>query len=467
MSRSPKTIVPESGLSRPGDEVEKGRLARPVRSDDRVPVARVDGEVDPVHRSQAAERFAQALDLEERLAALNGEVSLHRFDLRDAGDLDVVDRLARALDDGWQLLPPVAGAEPEEELGQRGEAAGCDQHDRQHDQAEDEVEELGDLVLDVRSAEAGRQVGELACDPVVEQGVDEGTEGRAEEGAGAAEQGYDHRLRVGGPVEHLRVGLLLEHREQPTRDRPEDRADGVDRELVRLDVDADRAGPLPVLADGQHRGAEGRPGDCPHHQQAHDRDREHEVVHGGPVGEGVRDRDRVDAVVATQRLPAERDREEHLRDRQRQQREVEAHGPERDQSGDEPEDAADQRHGDQAEGRGQVEAGVEVADRVGADSVVGGVREGDHPRVAQHQVVGRRPQRQDHGRGRQEDRELGAVVGVDLSCSVASCGRTRTKSRNTAAAASRSRPSAGSRSRFIASPGCRTGPRAARSGPRP
>ena len=93
---------------------------------------------------------------------------------------------------------------------------------------------------------------------------------------------------------------------------------------------------------------------------------------------------------------------------EREQAEVEAHRPQRDQAGDEAKGSSDEGSCKEAVDRVLVIVVGDDRDRVGADSVVGGVREGDHPGVAEHEVEAGCPEAEDEGLAGQEDREPGA-----------------------------------------------------------
>ena len=73
--------LPGAGRQDAGDDVEERRLARPVRTDDRLAIARADLQADAAHGVETAEALAQALELEHGLSALSGV----RFHARSLG----------------------------------------------------------------------------------------------------------------------------------------------------------------------------------------------------------------------------------------------------------------------------------------------------------------------------------------------------------------------------------------------
>ena len=256
------------------------------------------------------------------------------------------------------------------------DAAGHSQHYAQHDRAEDDVE----------------LVGELLRDRVVQHHVDEGADRRPEERGRPAKECHDDRLRVGRPVEHLGVCLLLVQDEEASRHAGEQRRDRVDGQLVRLYVDADRGGALPVLAGREQSRAERRAHEEKHQQETHPDDCRREVIERRVVAQLVGHCDRDTVVAARKVVPRKGEREEQLGDGEREEREIQSDRPLRDQPGHYTDRRCRERRRGKTQQDGKVIALEDQGDRVSADAVVGGVRERDHARITEHQVVRDRPQ---------------------------------------------------------------------------
>ena len=71
------------GRENSGDQIEQGRLAGAVRSDDGLAVAGHDLERDVAHGAQAAEALRECPELENRLAAGRVRVGVHLGFLAD------------------------------------------------------------------------------------------------------------------------------------------------------------------------------------------------------------------------------------------------------------------------------------------------------------------------------------------------------------------------------------------------
>src|SRR5262249_15478141 len=190
---------------------------------------RMNNQIDVLDRPQSPEGTRKTLNGEQWLPTFHHRrIGLHRLDAYDLPDVGSLHRLPRALDGLEFRFVMEPGAQGCEEVGKRREATGYYEDDSQHDCAQQDVE----LVWAVLAQE------------VVEQRVDEGADGRAEEGPRAAKECNHDRLRVLRPVKLLRERLLLEDCIEASRYAGEGGRDSEDGQFVGLDVDPDRASAL-------------------------------------------------------------------------------------------------------------------------------------------------------------------------------------------------------------------------------
>ena len=223
------------------DQVEERRFAGSVRSDDGVAVTLSDFQAHVVDGAQAAEALAEVFESEQHLARVH-RLGLDGLALQRLAHVDHADCFAGAFSGGgFRLLAAMKTLTQAKENRRRiGDVARHSEDDAQHDGAEDDVE----------------LVRKLLRDRVVERDVDKGTDRGTKKGRRAAKQRHDNWLRVGRPVEHLWISLLLIHDEKPAGYSREKRGDRVHGELVGPDVDADGCRAVAILANRKEGGAE-------------------------------------------------------------------------------------------------------------------------------------------------------------------------------------------------------------------
>src|SRR5207244_5026510 len=224
------------------------------------------------------------------------------------------------------------------------------------------------------------------------RGADEG----AEAGAGAAEQCHDDHLPRGRPVERLDRDDVEPEGVEGAGEPREEGGEDERQELDATRVIAARGGALAVLADRLEHGAEGRVEDALEGGDRRGDERQGEVVEGERRVERDRDAgerqrrqgDPAEAVVAAGPVgEVESDEVEELGERERQHREVDATPAQ----AEEADHRAARRR--EAEPRREPEpqrADLELRERdtgaIGAEPPVGGVAEGEQPRVAVEEV---------------------------------------------------------------------------------
>ena len=205
-------------------------------------------------------------------------------------------------------------------------------------------------------------------------------------------------------MQRLRVGEVEQERVERAGQAGEGARDHEGGQLVAPHVVADEAGALLVLADALQHAAEGRVHDAPQHPDGGRRHHGRRVVvdalvaevHAQDPGPERKALDAAQAVLAA-RHPrgAVDDVEEHLREGQREQREVHAalaHQQEADGG------AGQRGHGHAGQQRHHHafhEVDLHEPGRVAAEAEERAVAEGDEPGVAHQEVVGGGEQRED------------------------------------------------------------------------
>src|SRR5213593_1127265 len=275
------------------------------------------------------------------------------------------------------------------------------------------------------------------------RGADEG----AEEGAGAAEQCHDDDLPRGRPVERLDRDDVEPEGVEGAGEPREEGGEDERQELDATRVIAARGGALAVLADRLEHGAEGRVEDALEGGDRRGNERQGEVVEGERGVERDRDAgerqrrqgDPAEAVVAAGPVgEVESDEVEELGERECQHREVDATPAQAEE--------ADQRAARrrEAEPRREPEpqrADLELRERdtgaIGAEPPVGGVAEGEQPRVAVEEVEaegeeavdqdlrGERLVRHEVREDREDDEERDDGVGRDPASQDRHCSGVR------------------------------------------
>src|SRR5437867_3830587 len=218
----------------------------------------------------------------------------------------------------------------------------------------------------------------------------------------------------------LTSASLLPARGEPLGgpDDPGGQRDHERHEAVAPDPDADELRTRLVVADRLERLAEGRVHDHPHEDDAGEKDDEHVVVvrvrHEVGLVPRARDEPRQErrrrhpeAVgAAGYREELERERPEHLRERERQDAEEDARVPythEPEHRGDD--DRADDRPEKEQLHRADPEVLDHQRDDVGAHPDIRGVAEREEPRASETQVEAERPDRHDQP-VREQDRRV-------------------------------------------------------------
>jgi hypothetical protein len=362
-----------------GEDVEERRLAGAVRPDDRAELAARDRERHAVDRRERAEVLGQILDLEQDLPGRRREARCRRGrggpgrPRRDAraGAVQAAGA-AQTLDDPHD---PVGG---------------------EHDEGDEDHAEVDEPVLGPRR------------ERVAHEDEDRRAHGGADEAPHAAHERHRDDLAGHRDVERLRVGEVEQERVEGAGEPAEGARDDERGELVALDVVADEARPRLVLADRLEDPPEGRVDDAPEEGDGADGEDGGRVVVDAFVAEveaeGARGErkalDPAEAVFAPRhrRRPVD-DVEEHLCERERQEREVDAPLAHQKKSDPRPgergaEDAGDQRDPHALD---QVELGESRG--VPAEAEKGRVAEGDEPRVAHQEVVGDGEKAEDHDLG--------------------------------------------------------------------
>src|SRR5437867_3375649 len=179
-------------------------------------------------------------------------------------------------------------------------------------------------------------------------------------------------------------------------------------ELVALDVVADEARPRLVLADRLEDPPEGRVDDAPEEVDGAGGEDGARVVVGALVAEveakGARDErealDSAEAVFAPghRRRPVD-DVEEHLCERERQEREVDAALAHQEEADPRPGERGAEDPGEEGGHHALPQVKLGQAGRVAADPEEGRVAEGDEARVAHQEVVGDGEEAEDHDLG--------------------------------------------------------------------
>src|SRR5881409_3289815 len=244
--------------------------------------------------------------------------------------------------------------------------------------------------------------------------ADDGTRERPE----AAEHGHEDHLAREAPVDDVgRREAVQRHPERP-REPGEHTRDQEGHEAVAPDLDADELRARLVVADRLERLAEGRVHDHPHEDDAGEEDDEHVVVvrvrhevglvpraRGEPRQE--RRRRHPEAVgAAGHPEELERERPEHLRERERQDTEEDARVPythEPEHRGDD--DRADDRPEKEQLHRADPEVLDHQRDDVGAHPEIRGMAEREESRVSEKQVEAERRDRHDQP-VREQDRRV-------------------------------------------------------------
>src|SRR6266849_2241584 len=261
------------------------------------------------------------------------------------------------------------------------DALGQEQHERHEDEPDGERPALGEHAQPIFQQEEGA-------------GADEG----AEERARAAEERHDHHLPRGDPVEGLDGHHGQAEGVEGAREAREERGKDEGQVLDAPDVIAARRRAVAVLADRLEPGdreAYQREGEVVEGQRALDADLPAEEVHGQL-------RNAAQSVVAARQVgQVKGDEVQELGEGEREHGEVNAAAPQTKEADDHAAQDGEQRpRGESEPERAQLELGERDARAVGAEAVVGGVAEGQEPRVAEEEIEAQREEAEDqHLRG--------------------------------------------------------------------
>ncbi len=370
----------------PREQVEGGRLAGAVRSDQGVKRPVGDREGHAAHRLHGPETLPDVVGDQNRAVAAP---------LRDEAGRDA----ARG-----------AGA-----TGRHGRTLGRDAPERLHearrdaDQAVRREHDEGDE----QQAEVQKPVGGVDRQELAEQDVEQRAQRRSEERAHPADHHHGEQLAREGDGDRVGRGEAVAVGGERARQPGDRRRDHEGGELVAVGGVAEEARALLVLADRHQHGAHRRPAEAPQGDQH----REGDAGHRGVVGAGLLQRRPAvqvpDAVLAAGEVgPPERDGVEHRREGERQEREVDA-APPQDQAAGGQGRASGDRQG--AEERQRHVAGKEPClqdrHRVGADPEPRPVAERGEPGPADQDVESQHRQGEDHHVGGGDQRQADRVEG--------------------------------------------------------
>ena len=247
-----------------GEHLEERAFTRAVRPDQAADFAFVHDEVDVVIGDDAA------IALAERRA------SRWRSCRRSAGARSA--RSARL-----PAVPPISaigasGCRPERSRCQRSVDAADDAAAQEHDQHH-EHEAKDELPRRAQRQRRLQFVAQIQPERAAHQ--------RPDQRAGAADHGLHHQLARGVEGEGLWRHVALQRAFEPSGEPRIGRRDDEDRELVALDVVADRLGAHRVVADRRQHMPEGRGDDAARDDEADKEDHGQQAVERPRVGEGV------------------------------------------------------------------------------------------------------------------------------------------------------------------------------------
>ena len=222
-------------LQRAGNQVERRRLARAVRTDQADDLALVDAHGEIADRGEAAEGLGQAVDLDER----------------------ALGRSLRALMRTKRHQRPQASPLPT--VGKADDPVGQEIDDDDEDDAQHDVE----------------MVGEIDGDRLQQDGQRHHAEERPVEAPGAAQERHDDHLEGEHRIEgERRVDIGVARRHDRAGGRHEGGTDGEQHQLGGGGVDGDVAGDGLVIADDVERQPQARTAGEPADQEDQDGQRQ-------------------------------------------------------------------------------------------------------------------------------------------------------------------------------------------------